>query len=106
MSTIRISVVAALALFTPVTLSLAANDAALDARAKEIHAKVLTIDTHVDVLIPSTPQRYFVVYDISRTATPSTTVGARIVDSSYFTVTGQTNTRSFTFVFDSPVISN
>ncbi|CAG0926530.1 hypothetical protein RHDC3_00070 [Rhodocyclaceae bacterium] len=38
--------------------------------------------------ITTTPQRYFIVYDILRTATPSTTVGARIVDGSYFTVTG------------------
>ncbi|WP_281875311.1 CxxxxCH/CxxCH domain c-type cytochrome [Geobacter hydrogenophilus] len=38
--------------------------------------------------ITSTPQRYFVVYTVLRTATPSTTVGARIVDGSFFTVAG------------------
>ncbi|RNC69410.1 MAG: CxxxxCH/CxxCH domain-containing protein [Desulfuromonadales bacterium] len=38
--------------------------------------------------ITATPQRYFITYDILRTATPSTTVGARIANSTYFTVTG------------------
>ncbi|MBT1072507.1 CxxxxCH/CxxCH domain c-type cytochrome [Pelotalea chapellei] len=38
--------------------------------------------------ITSTPQRYFVVYNVLRYATYNTTVGARIVDSTYFTVTG------------------
>lgn len=38
--------------------------------------------------IAATPQRYFVVYNILKTATYNTTVGARIADSSYFTVTG------------------
>ena len=38
--------------------------------------------------ITTTPQRYFVTYNISRTAIPSTTVGARIVDNGYFTVAG------------------
>ncbi|WP_236685627.1 CxxxxCH/CxxCH domain c-type cytochrome [Geobacter pickeringii] len=36
--------------------------------------------------LTSTPQRYFIVYNFSRTATYNTTAGARIVDGSYFTV--------------------
>ena len=38
--------------------------------------------------ITTTPQRYFVVYNVLRYATYNTTVGARIADSTYFTVTG------------------
>jgi membrane dipeptidase len=36
-----------------------ATDAAFDARAKDIHQRVLTVDSHVDVLLPSTPKRYY-----------------------------------------------
>ncbi|HEY3307582.1 MAG TPA: CxxxxCH/CxxCH domain-containing protein [Desulfuromonadaceae bacterium] len=35
--------------------------------------------------ITSTPQRYFIVYNILKTATYNTTIGARIADSTYFT---------------------
>lgn len=38
--------------------------------------------------ITSTPVRYFVVYNILRTAVYNTTVGARIPNSTYFTVAG------------------
>lgn len=33
-------------------------DPALDARAKAIHDRILVLDSHVDVLLPETPQRY------------------------------------------------
>ena len=36
--------------------------------------------------LAATPQRYFITYDISGTARLATTVGARIANSSYFTV--------------------
>ncbi|HUK34968.1 MAG TPA: dipeptidase [Vicinamibacterales bacterium] len=31
----------------------------LDARARDIHRRLLAVDTHVDVLLPSTPPQYF-----------------------------------------------
>jgi predicted CxxxxCH...CXXCH cytochrome family protein len=36
--------------------------------------------------LSATPQRYFIVYNVSASAAPTTTVGMRIVDNSYFTV--------------------
>ena len=35
------------------------SDAQLDARARAIHDKVLKLDAHTDVLLPSTPKRYW-----------------------------------------------
>lgn len=44
---------------TSVAQSSNASEAALDARAKAIHQRVLTFDSHADVLLPSTPKRYW-----------------------------------------------
>jgi predicted CxxxxCH...CXXCH cytochrome family protein len=44
----------------------------------------------------STPQRYFVTYNIGNFAAAGTTVGARIVDASYFTATGGLTVSSIT----------
>lgn len=47
--------------------------------------------------ITATPQRYFIAYNVLRTATYSTTVGARILNSTYFTTNaagGVTNVTS------------
>lgn len=41
--------------------------------------------------IDATPRRYFIVYSIARNATYNTTVGARIVNNTYFTITGAAN---------------
>jgi membrane dipeptidase len=35
------------------------TDEAFDARARDIHQRALTLDSHVDVLLPSTPKRYY-----------------------------------------------
>ena len=37
----------------------AGDDATLDERARGIHSRVLTLDSHVDILLPATPQRYW-----------------------------------------------
>jgi membrane dipeptidase len=31
----------------------------IDARARAIHQRIVAIDSHVDVLLPSTPEQYF-----------------------------------------------
>lgn len=49
----------AVSLIFATTLVHAADDASVDARARQIHAKVLTLDSHVDVLLPDTPKRYW-----------------------------------------------
>ena len=35
------------------------SDKEVDERARAIHQRVLTLDSHVDVLLPSTPERYY-----------------------------------------------
>ena len=35
------------------------GDGGLDARARQIHQRVLTLDSHVDVLLPATPKQYW-----------------------------------------------
>ncbi len=46
----------------------AATDAELDARAAALNKKLLNVDTHSDVLIPSTPERYWGPGHSSRTS--------------------------------------
>ncbi|MBL8269331.1 dipeptidase [Steroidobacter sp.] len=51
--------IGSLLLAAAVAQAAGADDASLEARARQIHSKVLTIDTHVDVLLPETPKRYY-----------------------------------------------
>ncbi len=48
-------------------LAAAATDADLDARAIALNKKLLNVDTHADVLIPATPERYWAPGHTSRT---------------------------------------
>ncbi len=52
----------------------------------QLIAQPYTLTTAQTIL--ATPQRYFITYSIRNNAISNTTVGARIVDNSYFTVTG------------------
>src|SRR6186713_1215167 len=45
----------------------AATDAELDAKAQALNRKLLNIDAHTDVLIESTPERYWAPGHTSRT---------------------------------------
>ncbi|HEY8509760.1 MAG TPA: membrane dipeptidase, partial [Steroidobacteraceae bacterium] len=53
----------------------AAQHSDLDARAQELHKKILNLDAHADVLIPSTPDRYWGPGRTSRTDVPRLTQG-------------------------------
>jgi membrane dipeptidase len=55
--------IAGLSAVTPRTLP---SQEDLDARARAIHQRVLAIDSHVDVLLPSTPPQYFAEGHTSR----------------------------------------
>ncbi|HEY0686119.1 MAG TPA: dipeptidase [Steroidobacter sp.] len=48
-----------LALVASFAFAAGADQASLEARARQIHSKVLTLDSHVDVLLPDTPKRYW-----------------------------------------------
>ncbi|MFC4313932.1 dipeptidase [Steroidobacter flavus] len=48
-----------LALVTPFVYAAGAEQASLEARVRDIHSRVLTLDSHVDVLLPDTPKRYW-----------------------------------------------
>jgi membrane dipeptidase len=53
----------------------ASQQSDLDARAQELHRKILNLDAHADVLIPSTPERYWGPGRTSRTDLPKLTRG-------------------------------
>ncbi|MSN26300.1 MAG: CxxxxCH/CxxCH domain-containing protein [Geobacter sp.] len=50
----------------------------------------------VPQVLTTTPQRYFITFNISGSATAATTIGARIVDNSYFTVTAAAGAKNVT----------
>ena len=54
----------------------------------QLTAQAYTLTTSQTVT--ATPQRFFITYSIRNNATSNTTVGARIVNSTYFSVTGAT----------------
>jgi len=54
----------------------AATDAELDARARALNQKQLNLDAHADVLIPSTPERYWGPGHTSRTDVAKLTSGS------------------------------
>lgn len=57
-------------------LSWAASDAELDARAKALNKKILNLDAHTDVLLESTPERYWAPGHTSRADVAKLTQGS------------------------------
>ncbi|CUS43871.1 Putative dipeptidase, pyoverdin biosynthesis PvdM [hydrothermal vent metagenome] len=56
---LKLTILAGLSLAAPGNAQSADSDKAVGDRAVGIHRRVLTLDSHADVLLPSTPKRYF-----------------------------------------------